>query len=79
MPGLGFRFSEAADGSTHPVGRDGVFQAFAPPYYANMYDAVNHFLEIKWASFEDAVPKPYLEPDKVVGAVSRPPTTPSTW
>jgi hypothetical protein len=70
--GLGFRFAEAADGSTQPVGRDGVFQAFTPPYHADMREVVDHFLEIKWASFEDAVPKPYLEPDKVVGAVPRP-------
>ena len=30
VPGLGFRFAEAADGSTYPVGRDGVFEAFMP-------------------------------------------------
>ena len=72
VPGLGFRFAEAADGSTHPVGRDGVFEAFTPPYYADMHAAVDDFMEVKWASFEDDVPKPYLEPDRVVGAVPRP-------
>ena len=72
VPGLGFRFAEAADGSTHPVGRDGVFEAFTPPYYADMHEAVDHFMEVKWSSFEDDVPKPYLEPEKVVGAVPRP-------
>ncbi len=72
VPGLGFRFGEAADGSTYPVGRDGAFESFSPPYYANMHEAVDHFMEVKWASFEDDVPKAYLEPDKVVNAVPRP-------
>ena len=72
VPGLGFRFAEAADGTTHPVGRDGVFEAFTPPYYADMHEAVDHFMEVKWSSFDASVPKPYLEPDKVVGAVPRP-------
>ena len=72
VPGLGFRFAEAADGSTYPVGRDGVFEAFTPPYHPDMHAAVDHFMQVKWAAFEDDVPKPYLEPDKVVGAVPRP-------
>lgn len=72
VPGLGFRFATAADGSTFPVGRDGHFEAFTPPYHADMRAAVDAFMEVKWAAFEDDVPKPYLEPDKVVSAVPRP-------
>ena len=72
VPGLGFRFVEAADGSTCPVGRDGVFEAFTPPYHADMHDAVDAFMAVKWSAFEDDVPKPYLAPDAVVGAVPRP-------
>ena len=72
VPGLGFRFDEARDGTTHPVGLDGHFEAFAPPYHADMTAAVEAFMAVKWASFEDDVPKPYLEPDRVVGAVPRP-------
>ena len=29
-------------------------------------------MQVKWAAFDEEVPKPYLEPDKVVGAVPRP-------
>ena len=56
VPGLGFRFVEAADGSTCPVGRDGVFEAFTPPYHADMHDAVDAFMAVKWSAFEDDVP-----------------------
>jgi hypothetical protein len=72
VPGLGFRFEEAASGLSYPVGRDGHFEAFVPPYYADMDEAVDAFLAVKWASFGDDVPKPYLEPDRVVSAVPRP-------
>lgn len=72
VPGLGFRFEEAADGTTYPVGLDGVFEAFTPPYYPDMHAAVDAFMALKWSSFEDEVPKPYLEPDRVVHAVPRP-------
>jgi hypothetical protein len=72
VPGLGFRFQEALDGSTHPVGKDGVFEAFTPPYYADMHQAVDAFMAVKWAAFEEDVPKPYREPDRVVNAVPRP-------
>jgi len=72
VPGLGFRFGTAADGTTFPVGRDGHFEAFTPPYHADMHAAVDAFMEMKWAAFDEDVPKPYLEPDRVVGAVPRP-------
>ena len=72
VPGLGFRFAEATDGTTYPVGRDGVFEAFTPPYHADMHAAVDAFMEVKWASFEEGAPTPYLQPDRVVSAVPRP-------
>ena len=72
VPGLGFRFGQAHDGTPYPVGKDGVYEAFTPPYYPDMHAAVDAFLELKWSSFEPDVPKPYLEPDRVVGAVPRP-------
>ena len=36
VPGLGFRFADAKRGPSVPVGRDGIFQAFTPPYHADM-------------------------------------------
>jgi len=71
-PGLEFRFEEAADGTPYPVGRDGHFEAFTPPYHADMSEAVEAFMAVKWASFEEDVPKPYLEPDRIAAAVPRP-------
>ncbi len=72
VPGLGFRFRAAADGITYPVGRDGHFEAYSPPYHADMDEAVDAFMAMKWASFEEDVPKPYLDPDRIVSAVPRP-------
>lgn len=73
VPGLGFRFEDTKDGRPSvPVGRDGVFEAFCPPYYADMNEAVDAFMAMKWSALDDDVPKPYLEPDKVVQAIPRP-------
>ncbi len=73
VEGLGFRFEDTKDGRPSvPVGRDGVYEAFCPPYYADMHEAVDAFMAMKWAALDDDVPKPYLEPDKVVQAIPRP-------
>lgn len=71
-PGLGFRFVDAKRGPSAPVGRDGVFQAFVPPYYTDMREAVDGFLEVKWSQYEPSVPKAYKEPERVVARVPRP-------
>jgi hypothetical protein len=49
-----------------------VFEAFCPPYYKDMHEAVDAFMSVKWAAFDESVPKPYKEPDRVVSAVPRP-------
>ena len=72
VPGLGFRFAEAKRGPSVPVGRDGVFEAFTPPYHADMGAAVDAFMEAKWANYEPEVPKSYKEPDRVVAQIVRP-------
>jgi hypothetical protein len=72
VPGLGFRFADAKRGPSVPVGRDGVFEAFTPPYYADMGEAVDAFLERKWSQYEPDKPKAYLEPDKVTSQIERP-------
>ena len=72
VPGLGFRFAPAGEGPSVPVGRDGVYEAFTPPYYADMREAVDAFLEAKWAHYEPTVPKPYREPDRVISQIQRP-------
>jgi hypothetical protein len=72
VPGLGFRFADAKRGPSVPVGRDGVFEAFTPPYHADMGAAVDAFLEAKWAQYEPDKPKSYKEPDRVVAQIVRP-------
>jgi hypothetical protein len=72
VPGLGFRFVDAKRGPSAPVGRDGVFEAFVPPYYTDMREAVDGFLEAKWSQYEPSVPKAYKEPERAVARVPRP-------
>jgi hypothetical protein len=72
VPGLGFRFVQPKEGPGMPVGVDGHYEAFTPPYYADMHEAVDAFLETKWSQYESKVPKPYLEPDKALQNIPRP-------
>jgi len=78
--GLGFHFIQPKKGSieppsTIPVGRDGIFEGYCPPYYKNMDDAINVFLEHKWNSWKDDKPFPYNEPDKHLMKAPRPTDT----
>lgn len=72
VPGLKFRFVEPAQGPPVPVGRDGHFEGFCPPYFSDMSEAVDAFMAMKWAAMDPEVPKPYKEPDRVVNAIPRP-------
>lgn len=73
VPGLGFRFSDSPKrGPSIPVGHDGVYEAFVPPYYADMREAVDGFMEVKWANYEDSVPRAHKEPDRVAQLIPRP-------
>ncbi len=72
VPGLGFRFADAKRGPSVPVGRDGIYQAFTPPYHADMHEAVDAYLEAKWSQYEPQVPKAYKEPDRVIAQITRP-------
>ncbi len=46
--GLGFHIENDAAGKPNPVGLDDVFEAYCPPYYANMDDAVDAVVEHKF-------------------------------
>ncbi|MFA5315874.1 MAG: hypothetical protein WC369_00420 [Dehalococcoidales bacterium] len=48
--GLGFRAATDKAGKTNAVGLDGVFEAFCPPYYRDMDEAVEAFVEMKFGS-----------------------------
>jgi hypothetical protein len=43
--GLGFRTVKDKEGNPNPVGLDEVFEAYCPPYYKSMDDAVDAFIE----------------------------------
>ncbi len=53
-PGLGFRFVTPPAGRKtmlpNPVGLDGVFEAYCPPYYASMAAAVDAVVAAKWGA-----------------------------
>ncbi|MFH1350333.1 MAG: hypothetical protein ABII26_05285 [Pseudomonadota bacterium] len=46
--GLGFRSQKGKDDKENPVGLDGIFEAYCPPYYKNMDEAVDAFVEKKF-------------------------------
>lgn len=46
--GLGFRAATDKAGKTNAVGLDSVFEAFCPPYYRDMGEAVDAFVEMKF-------------------------------
>ena len=73
--GLGFRFNEDNDGNTYAVGRDGYFEAYVPPYYNDMGEAVDAFMAMKWGAMDPDVSKPYKTEsmnEAFTGAIPRP-------
>jgi len=61
--GLGFRPQIGRDGKANPVGLDGIFEAYSPPYYESMNEAVDAFIKRKFgptshyaADYEGVVP-----------------------
>ena len=75
--GLGFRFAtpqiQGDTGNPNPVavGRDDLFQAFCPPYYKDMGEAVEAFNDMKWTNWESHK-LPYKDPAGVLAEVERP-------
>jgi len=48
--GLGFRTVEGKDGKLNPVGLDGIFEAYCPPFYRSMDEAIDAFVDKKFGS-----------------------------
>jgi hypothetical protein len=46
--GLGFRAEVAKNGRPNPVGLDKIYEAYCPPYYKDMNEAVDAFVEKKF-------------------------------
>jgi len=70
VPGLGFRFVQPPAGSKNvlpnPVGLDGVFEAYCPPYSPSMDAAVDAVVAAKWGQggifTGDGGPVPFRQP-----------------
>jgi len=75
--GLGFRFitpkvkGETGNPSPVAVGKDGLFEAFCPPYYKNMSEAVEALNDMKWSNWASHK-MPYLNPEGVAQEIERP-------
>jgi hypothetical protein len=75
VPGLGFRFARDERWTQpNPVGLDGVFEGFCPPYHADMRAAVAAFVAQKFGpggTYDPARPGPYRDSARVKAAVAR--------
>ena len=74
--GLGFTCVESKEDwgeavSKAPIGLDGLFEAFSPPYYSNMGEAVEAFNDMKWSNWEEKF-MPYKDPTGVLKDTPRP-------
>ncbi|MBX9790325.1 MAG: hypothetical protein K2Y37_15515 [Pirellulales bacterium] len=75
IPGFGFRCTTRADWSTpNPVGLDGLFEGFCPPYVADMRAAAAKLIERKFGAggtYDPTTAGPYRDNARVKQAVAR--------
>jgi len=76
VPGLGFRL-EMKDGwgTPNPLGIEGLYQAFSPPFYPDMRAAVEAFLELKFGrggAYDPATPGPFADNAAMKKTATRP-------
>jgi hypothetical protein len=75
VPGLGFRFThDPSWGAPNPVGRDGVYEGFCPPYTADMREAVERFVALKFGpggTYDPARPGPFRDNARIKAAIER--------
>ena len=76
VPGLGFTF-EKQDGWAvpNPLGLEGLYQSFSPPFYPDMRAAVEAYLAIKFGpggTYDPAKPGPYADSAAVKATAERP-------
>ncbi len=76
IPGLGFTFEKKDGwGVPNPLGIEGLYQAFSPPFYPSMRAAVEAFLDIKFApggTYDPATPGPFRDNSGVKATAERP-------
>ncbi len=77
IDGLGFRFEKRADwGVPNPVGLDGVYEGYCPPFYPDMRSAVMAYVQLKHGAggaYTQGTEGPFLRNDDVK-ATAVPPT-----
>lgn len=76
IPGLGFSFEKKDGwGVPNPLGIEGLYQAFSPPFYKDMRSAVEGFLELKFGkggAYDTSSPGPFKDNQQVKGTASMP-------
>lgn len=76
IPGLGFRFETNPKwGVPNPLGLDGHYQAYTPPYYADMRAAVEAYVELKFApggTYDPTTPGPFRDNQMIKRQAARP-------
>jgi hypothetical protein len=75
VPGLGFRFThDPAWTSPNPVGMDGVFEGFCPPYHTDMRAAVDRFVALKFGpggTYDPDRPGPFRDNARIKAEIER--------
>jgi hypothetical protein len=74
-PGLGFRFTrDPAWTGPNPVGLDGIYEGLCPPYVADMREAVDRFVALKFGpggAYDPARPGPYRDNARIKEQIAR--------
>jgi len=73
IPGLGFRFVRRADWpAPNPVGLDGHFEGYCPPYFPDMHAAARQLVRVKFGpggTYDPETPGPFSRTGEVKGRV----------
>ena len=76
VPGMGFRFETNPKwGVPNPIGLDGVYEGYCPPYHKDMRAAVQAYVDLKFAkggTYDPQSPGPFLDNAKIKGGAVPP-------
>ena len=76
IPGLGFKFEKKDGwGVPNPLGIEGLYQAFCPPFYADMRAAIEAFLDLKFGTggtYDPATGGPFADNPGVKAHAAKP-------
>lgn len=76
VPGLGFTFESRPEwGVPNPVGLEGVYQGYCPPWYPDMRAAVQAYVDLKFAkggAYDPTSPGPFKDNASIKGAAVPP-------